>query len=134
MAQSSHKSSRGQHGRSTQASSSKSKSRSHGRGESRTTTSRSSTSKLTTDHDQIRKWVESRGGKPACVKGTGSKKDTGTLRLDFPGYSGEGKLQEISWDEFFEQFDASGLALLYQEKTKGGEKSNFNKLVNRAKA
>jgi hypothetical protein len=53
------------------------------------------------------------------------------LRLDFPGYSGGGSLQEISWDEFFEKFDEEGLALLHQESTAGGQKSNFNKLVAR---
>jgi hypothetical protein len=88
-------------------------------------------SKTTTDHAQIRKWAEARNAKPACVKGTGSKADTGLLRLDFPGYSGSESLSHISWDEFFEKFDANGLALLYQDETAGGEKSNFNKLVKR---
>jgi len=53
------------------------------------------------------------------------------LRLDFPGYSGAGKLQPIEWDEWFEKFDSAGLALLYQETTKGGQPSNFNKLISR---
>lgn len=53
------------------------------------------------------------------------------LRIDFPGYSGRGKLRPISWDEWFEKFDEKNLALLYQEKTAGGQKSNFNKLVSR---
>lgn len=56
------------------------------------------------------------------------------LRIDFPGYSGANSLQEISWDEFFEKFDEQGLALLYQETTKGGQQSNFNKLVSRKTA
>jgi len=30
-----------------------------------------SDSKITTDHDEIRRWVEKRGGHPAKVKGTG---------------------------------------------------------------
>jgi hypothetical protein len=88
--------------------------------------------KTTTDHDQIRRWAEARGAQPACVRGTGGKGDPGMIRLDFPGFSGEDKLQPISWDEFFEAFDENDLALLYQEKTKGGQKSNFNKLVSRA--
>src|SRR6185503_17158169 len=90
--------------------------------------------KATTDHEEIRRWAEARGGKPSCVRGTGGGGDTGLLRLDFPGYSGAGSLQEISWDEFFEKFDEQNLALLYQEKTAGGQKSNFNKLVSRATA
>jgi hypothetical protein len=82
------------------------------------------------DHQEIRKWAEQRDAHPACVKGTGGKGDVGLLRLDFPGYPEE-KLQEISWDEFFEKFDERGLALIYQEKTAEGEVRNFNKLVSR---
>src|SRR4051812_21585338 len=88
-------------------------------------------SQTTTDHEEIRKWAEARGAKPSCVRGTGGKDDIGMIRLDFPGYSGEGKLQPIEWDEWFEKFDSAGLALLYQDTTKGGQKSNFNKLVSR---
>jgi len=88
-------------------------------------------SKTTYNHEEIRKWAEARGGKPTHVKGTGGKHDPGILRIDFPGYSGEGKLEPISWDEFFEKFDEQELALVYQEKTADGEKSNFNKIVSR---
>jgi ferritin-like metal-binding protein YciE len=88
-------------------------------------------STTTTDHEEIRRWAEERGGKPACVKGTGGKGDTGMIRLDFPGYSGSESLQEIGWDEFFEKFDENNLALVYQEQTASGQKSSFNKLVKR---
>ncbi len=91
----------------------------------------SAESKVTTDHDEIRQWVEQRGGHPSCVKGTGGKGDAGLLRIDFPGFSGEGKLGEISWDEFFKKFDENNLAFLHQDKTAGGQESRFNKLVSR---
>lgn len=84
----------------------------------------------TTNHDYIRRWVEERDGKPAQVKGTGSD-EAGILRIDFPGYGGEGSLEHIGWEDFFEKFEASRLALLYQETTDAGERSNFNKLVRR---
>lgn len=84
-----------------------------------------------TDHEEIRQWAEERGAKPACVKGTGKRGDTGMIRLDFPGYSGGDSLQEISWEDWFEKFDEQGLALLHQETTAAGEQSNFNKLVAR---
>jgi ferritin-like metal-binding protein YciE len=87
-----------------------------------------------TDHDQIRQWAEERGGQPACVKGTGGRGDTGMIRLDFPGYTGAESLEPISWDDWFEKFDENGLALLVQEKTGRGQKSNFNKLVSRETA
>lgn len=94
----------------------------------------SAEAKVTTDHDEIRQWAEERGAQPSCVRGTGGKGDIGMLRLDFPGYSGEDSLEPISWDEWFEKFDERGLALLHQETTAGGERSNFNKLVSRETA
>jgi hypothetical protein len=87
-------------------------------------------SKVTTDHDEIRRWAEERNGKPTRVKGTGGADDPGILRIDFPGYSGEDSLEPISWEEFFAKFEEKKLALVYQEQTRG-EKSNFNKLVDR---
>lgn len=91
-------------------------------------------SQVTTDHETIQNWAEERSAKPACVRGTGGKNDVGILRLDFPGYTGEDKLEPIEWDEWFEKFDERGLALLYQEETAAGERSNFNKLVSRETA
>ena len=88
-------------------------------------------SNTTTDHDEIRRWAEERGAKPAKVASTGSDSDPGIIRIDFPGYSGGDSLEEISWEQFFEKFDESGLALVYQEETADGERSNFNKLVKR---
>ena len=92
-----------------------------------------SSSKQTTDHDEIKKWAESRGGKPATVKSTHSDDDPGLIRLMFPDAKNadDDALEEISWDDFFEKFEDSKLALLYQEETSGGDKSNFNKLVKR---
>ena len=93
----------------------------------------SSGSLTTTDHGTIRAWAEARGGKPAAVGGTGNGDDVGLIRLEFPGATdaNDANLAEIPWDEFFQKFDASGLALVYQEHTAGGEPSNFNKLVKR---
>lgn len=91
-------------------------------------------SKVTFDHDEIRRWAEERNAQPACVRGTGTDGDIGMIRLDFPGYSGESSLEHIGWDEWFQKFDERNLALLYQETTAGGEKSNFNKIVSRETA
>ena len=90
-----------------------------------------SEAKVTTDHDEIRKWVEKRGGHPARVKGTEKGDSAGLLRIDYPGFSGEERLEEISWDEFFKGFEENNLAFLYQEKTKDGKQSRFSKLVDR---
>jgi hypothetical protein len=90
-----------------------------------------SEAKVTTDHQKIRSWAEARGGKPAAVKGTGSGDDPGVLRIDFPGYTGEESLQEITWEQFFEKFEKERLAFLYQEETDEGSESRFSKLLDR---
>src|SRR6266571_764853 len=84
-----------------------------------------------TDHDEIRQWAEDRGARPSRVSGTGVAEDVGMIRLDFPGYSGGESLEEISWDEWFDNFDDRNLALMVQDETASGEISNFNKLVSR---
>src|SRR5947209_9412676 len=71
-------------------------------------------SRTTTDHDEIRRWAEERGGVPSTVAATEQGGEPGILRIDFPGYSGEGTLEEISWDDFFRKFDENGLAFLYE--------------------
>ncbi|MDT0632609.1 hypothetical protein RQM47_02115 [Rubrivirga sp. S365] len=89
-------------------------------------------SQTTTDHNTIRTWADERGGTPAAVKDT-QDGDSEVIRLMFPDapQSESDNLKEISWDEWFEQFDANGLALLYQDQTDDGETSRFNKLVSR---
>lgn len=90
--------------------------------------------RVLTDHDEIRRWAEERGAKPACVRGTGSKGDIGILRLDFPSYGGAESLQQIDWDDWFPKFDERSLALLVQDRTADGQRSNFNKLISRRTA
>lgn len=91
-------------------------------------------SKTTTDHDTIRRWAEKRGAVPSTVSRTRSAKDVGVIRLDFPGFSGEGSLEQISWDQFFDKFDSEGLAFVYQDKTAAGKTSSFNRFVKRETA
>jgi hypothetical protein len=90
-----------------------------------------SSSRVLTDHDEIRRWAEERGAKPSAVRRTHSDDNTGIIRLDFPGYSGEDSLEEIEWDEWFDDFDDRNLALIVQDETANGQTSNFNKLVSR---
>lgn len=89
---------------------------------------------ITTDPDEIRHWVQERGGYPATVNGTGDSENAGVLRIDYPGFSGEGTLQRITWEEFFDKFDQADLVFLYQEETKDGEPSRFSKFISREEA
>lgn len=86
----------------------------------------------TTDHDFIRRWVEERGGWPARVEGTGRGRDPGLIRIDFPGYSGEGSLERIEWDDWFQGFENNQLAFLHRDMDHGGgDLDRFNKLISR---
>jgi hypothetical protein len=91
-----------------------------------------SKSHTTTDHREIRRWVESRDGRPAHVRGTGSGGDPGVLRIDFPGGAGGEDLEGVTWDEWFDKFDREELGFLYQERKADGSPSTFNKLVQRS--
>jgi hypothetical protein len=91
----------------------------------------SANSKVTTDHDEIRRWVEERGGRPAHVKETGADGDPGVLRIDYPGVGDDEALEELPWDEWFAAFEENKLALVYQEETKDGSESRFSKLIAR---
>jgi hypothetical protein len=88
-------------------------------------------SRVLTDHDEIRRWAEERDARPSAVQRTHTDDSVGIIRLDFPGYSGENSLEEIEWDEWFDKFDDNNLALIVQDQTAGGERSNFNKIVSR---
>src|SRR3954463_16188510 len=81
--------------------------------------------KTTTNHEEIRRWVESRGGRPSHVIETASDSDEGILRIDFGEPDDE--LEEISWEAWLQAFEDNNLAFLYQDE---GD-SRFNKLVSR---
>ena len=83
-----------------------------------------SSGNTTTNHDEIRKWVEKRGGRPTVVKGTEGKDGEGILRIDFA--EPDEKLEEIPWDEFFRTFEDRKLAFLHQDKTADGKESRFS--------
>lgn len=90
----------------------------------------SSQTRTTTDHDEIRKWVEDHDGRPATVSDTAAAGDeAGVLRIDFPG--GDSDLETIGWEDWFEKFDREKLALLYQAEKTDGSDSTFCKLVQR---
>ena len=83
--------------------------------------------KQTTDHATIKKWVEDRNGVPAMIEGTEGGGDGEMIRVYFEQKIENSDLKEIGWDEWFEQFDSSKLALLHS--TEAG--NTFNKLVSR---
>ena len=58
----------------------------------------------TKNKEEIKTWVEERGGKPARVMGTEDQ-----LRIKFAEVETEEELEEISWDDFNSAFEKYGL-------------------------
>jgi len=87
-------------------------------------------SQTTTDHNKIKSWVEERNGHPATVSDTKSGDEPGMIQIEFPNGDSDG-LEEISWEDFFDKFEESSLAFLYQEETSDGDNSRFCKLISR---
>ena len=82
---------------------------------------------VTRNHEVIRQWAEERGASPATIPGAQGETRPRVLRLNFPGYGGEG-LEKISWEEWFEPFDERNLAFHFQEHKTDGSLSNFFRL------
>ena len=86
-----------------------------------------SSARTTTDHDEIKHWVESRDGHPATVD---DGDEISVLRIDFGDENDN--LRRIEWEDFFKKFDDEKLAFLHQDTTSDGEEeSRFNKFVSR---
>jgi hypothetical protein len=71
----------------------------------------------TRDHQVIRQWAEQRQAEPATGEATRSGPATvqvadggAGVRFNFPGH---GPFRPISWEEWFENFDAHGCAFVY---------------------
>ena len=92
-----------------------------------------SSAKTTTSHDEIRKWVEKRGGHPAIVSASEDKGGGGGLLpidYDEPGGNDDNRLHRVTWDEFFKIFDQNDIAFLYDPE---GD-SRFSKFVSKERA
>ncbi len=63
-----------------------------------------SSASQTTDHEEIRRWVEERKGTPSRVK---DSREGGLLRIDFGEQ--EENLEPIEWEDFFSVFEKSDL-------------------------
>ncbi|PRZ02900.1 hypothetical protein BCE75_11635 [Isoptericola sp. CG 20/1183] len=64
----------------------------------------------TTDHREIRSWVEGRSGVPMLVEAAGLSGGRPVPAVVFPQDDSMPEAREVGWDEWFEVFDASGLA------------------------
>lgn len=89
--------------------------------------SEKSSSRVTTNREEIKKWVEEREGYPARIK---SGEGANSLRINFASKNGiDEELEKISWEDFFKEFEERRLAFLYQE-----DDGKFFKLLSRDSA
>lgn len=83
-----------------------------------------------TDHDEVRRWAEERGGVPAALKNTLAGDKAGVLYIDFPTYE-KRNVDEMTWEEFFKIFDRQNLALVHDATPPGGDSMPGWQLVDR---
>ncbi len=86
------------------------------------------TTRTTTNREEIRRWVESKGGWPARVKAPNAAAIPGFFASISRADSGAETLKKMSWDDWFRWFDKKKLAFLHQPTTR------FSKLIARETA
>lgn len=71
-------------------------------------------------NEEIKKWVEDHGGKPAIIDDPEITEDKIGLRIDWKGSKDEAMLPEgredtrdITWEEFFSEMERLELAFMY---------------------
>jgi hypothetical protein len=76
--------------------------------------------RVTRDHDEIRRWAVLHKAEPATGEATGSGpavldvNDGGAgIRFNFPGFS---RLRSIGWEEWFDNFEQHQLLFVYEEE------------------
>ncbi|MWV64006.1 hypothetical protein GRS48_04095 [Halorubrum sp. JWXQ-INN 858] len=79
----------------------------------------------TTDHERIREWAEEHETVPVLTEETGG---TDLRLLSNPD---DDRGERLSWDRFFERFEAESLALRYRETATGGGGQPAYELVDR---
>jgi len=81
--------------------------------------------KYTTNEDEIRGWIEERGGVPVLVAGVeeNGKESPEMLHIAFGPLVPD--MEEIDWEEFFERMENQQLALEYDDEAPRGQVPDF---------
>jgi len=87
----------------------------------------------TIDNDEIRSWIEERGGVPATLKGALEEGDESADMLHISFDPNDANMEEMDWEEFFERFENENLALVYDDAATQDEEHDFE-LVDRFRA
>ena len=82
---------------------------------------------ITIDHDVIRSWAETRQARPSTSEGM-----TRPSPLFFDRDTPDAGLTEISWSDFFEEFERDNLAFYYRDTDPAGQHDDLHGFVSRA--
>ncbi|HEY8400927.1 MAG TPA: hypothetical protein VIK89_06680 [Cytophagaceae bacterium] len=86
--------------------------------------------KRTTNHNKIMDWAKNRNGKPVRLpKVNENEPGLGPIKIHFPEDNEE--FEEITWNEFLDDFEKKKLQMIYQEDTEEGKPSYFYLLEKR---
>lgn len=96
--------------------------------------------KITTNHEEIKRWIKMHGGRPAIVGAFNAGIRRIGLKIEFHikqdfellGESISAKL--ISWDTFFNIFDKQNLAFIYQRQSRFDDITMAYHFINRDNA
>jgi len=86
-------------------------------------------SRTITDHDEIRRWAEWRGDRPARVKGTDGVEGADILQIRSHVVGEDHDLEDIDSAASVEKFEESRLLFRYPDEAREVETSYFLKLV-----
>lgn len=87
--------------------------------------------KVTTDRQEIMEWAKERGGVPAFYLETDDTDMVPKLKINFAADEMDERIQEITWERFFEELDGRKLAFKYRQLDNDGTSSTYCEFVNR---
>ncbi len=76
------------------------------------------TQRTTSNHGEIQRWAQERGGQPAVIDHPNARADKPGIRIDFPGKRDDAIkdiTHPVTWDEFFAVFEEQQLLLTYED-------------------
>lgn len=77
--------------------------------------------RATINHKEIKEWAQKYGGKPQIIDDPTAGFDLPGIRINFPGegddvFLDKAKVRDISWDEFFKEFEDGNLGFVYMDE------------------
>lgn len=86
----------------------------------------------TTNHQALIDWARNRQGVPGRIRKNSGEPGLGPLKIFFPQIEErEEQFEEITWEEFLEDFENHKLTMSFQENKPDGEISYYYKFEKR---